>query len=625
MKKVLVILMIFFTLAGFGWKKEMPEWARPYYVKYIRSKSQSDAPVRYFYEQVVLSKKEGGVLYQVKKIIKIQNLKGRLAFSTVSIPFNKDDNIIDANIYWIDGTGQVKKLYRKKDMAVLAISENFIDDSKQLAVSFDSLDQGDVIIVDYSFMKKEIFPHYFLSFAEDGDILESEIVIKGAQRVAVLNDKKGVVTKNGDSFKISNVAYIKDRKYMPPRYDLFPIIAASFSEDLNSWETIGKKYWEIASPSLDLPEITKITLSNPSDKKKSIKEILKYVAAKINYVDIEIGAGRIIPKKCSFVYERKYGDCKDKTFFAINLLKNIGVDAYPVLAKGFNDGKVYPEFPGIQFNHVVVAVKLDDETRDLQNLEIEGEPYLIFDVTDRITDPPYLPASLQGTHGLLVTPDGGKLIQFPVFSEKENLVKVSSKCRLDSDFSVSFTIEEEKKGLPAYTEKWFIDGVTEHNETKKYTEFVQDYISGAKLIDYEVENKENFVKTEYTVEAVDYAIKTTDGILIIPFPFTSKFKNPFKKRKRKIDIVYNKKFSITRSAEWAIPGDFKIANLPADVTIDTPYFFFERKIKQKEGKIFAYTRFVRKEMVVPASDYKAFRKAYKKYIRALKSPIVITK
>ena len=509
-------------------------------------------------------------------------------------------------------------------MGILAISENFIDDTKQLVVNFDSVEQGDVIIVEYSFKKKDLFPHYFLSFAENGDIVESEIVVKDAERVAVLNDSKSIVQKDGNVFKVHNIAYLKDRDYMPPRYDIFPIVAVSYSKNLNSWQSIGEKYFEISKNALDLPKSETISLSNPSDKKKSIKEILKFVAAKVNYVDIEIGNGRIIPKKCSFVFERKYGDCKDKTFLAINLLKNIGVEAFPVLAKGFIYGKVYPEFPGIQFNHVVVAVKLDESTRELKNIDINGSPYLVFDVTDRVTEPPFIPSSLQGTYGLFVSQDGGKLIQFPVFSAEQNKVKVFSKCRIDSSKKASFEVVEEKTGLPAYSEKWFIAKLTDQNETKEYTNFIQDSISGAKLTDYEVENKDNFVKTEYSIEVDDYGIETTEGILIIPFPLTSRFKNPFRKRTRKMDIVYSKRLTVERNAEWELPEDAKIVKLPENITIDNDYFFFERKIEQKDGKIVATAKYVRKKMIVPQKDYKTYRKFYKKYIRSLKSPIIIS-
>lgn len=624
MKKLILFLLIVVLTNFFAWGKTIPGWAKPYY-KYIKYKSESGAPVSYLYEKIELSKDGEYVLYKVNKIIKINNLKGRLAFSTVAIPFYQSDKVISAKVYRANGAGEVKEAYKKKDMGILAISENFIDDSKQLVVNFDSLERGDVVIVEYSLKKKDLFPDYFLSFAENGDIVESEIVVKNAERVAVLNDSKSVVQKDGNVFKVHNIAYLKDRDYMPPKYDLFPIVAVSYSKNLNSWQSIGEKYFEISKNVLDLQKSETISLSNPSDKVKSIREILKFVAAKVNYIDIEIGNGRIIPKKCSFVFERKYGDCKDKTFLAINLLKNMGIEAFPVLAKGFTYGKVYPEFPGIQFNHVVVAVKLDESTVQLKNIEIDSTPYLIFDVTDRVTDPPYIPSSLQGTYGLLVTQNGGKLIQFPVFSAEQNLVKVFSKCRIDSDKKASFEVVEEKTGLPAYSEKWFIAKLTKQNELKKYSEFIQDSISGARLTDFEVKNEDNFVKTEYSIEADDYGIETTEGILVIPFPLTSRFKNPFRKRTRKMDIIYSKKLTVERQAEWELPEDAKIVKLPENITIDNDYFFFERKIEQKDGRIVATAKYVRKKMIVPQKDYKTYRKFYKKYIKLLKSPIVISK
>ncbi|BBB33353.1 conserved hypothetical protein [Thermotomaculum hydrothermale] len=621
MKKLLIIFCLFASISVLA--RSMPDWAKPYFVKYIKGQTDSGAPVRFLYEKTKLEKDGDFVLYSLKKMVKIENIKGTVDYSTVAIPYNASDTVVKAVVYRLDGTGMVRERYKIKDMTDLALSENFVDDSRKLVVTFDSLEKGDVIILEFELKKKDLFQDYFLSFGEDGDILESEIEVKGAKKVAVLNDKNGIVKRDGDIFKIQNVEYIKDRKNMPPKTDLYPVVAACFTGDENSWEEVAKKFWQLARLSLDLTDTSSIELSGELSKSEKVKKVLDFVAKKVNYVDIELGNGRIVPKKCSFVIDRKYGDCKDKSFLAINLLKNLGFDAYPVLAKGYIYGQVYPDFPGIQFNHVIVAVKLDNETANLKNLTIDGTPYLIFDVTDRITEPPFFPSALQGTYGLLVLGDGGKLIKLPVFSEKENKVRIVSKCKLNKNNSASFVIAEFKKGLPAYSEKWFLDGINEDNETKKYNEFIQDQIMGAKLDDEEVKNGLDTVETTYWVSAIDYGIKTTDGILIIPFPMTSKYKNPFRKRTRKVDIVFSKKLTFERNAEWVLPDGYTIVKLPQDVSIDNKYFSFNRHIEFSNGKIIAKAVYVRKAMRIPSSDYKSYRKAYKKYIKSLKSPIVV--
>ena len=92
-----------------------------------------------------------------------------------------------------------------------------------------------------------------------------------------------------------------------------------------------------------------------------ILDVIDFVSGNINYVDIELGVGGYVPHPCRFVLEKRYGDCKDMAFLAAAMLREKGIDAYPVLAKSRRHGRVYPEFAGNQFNHVILGVQLGDE------------------------------------------------------------------------------------------------------------------------------------------------------------------------------------------------------------------------------------------------------------------------
>ena len=62
------------------------------------------------------------------------------------------------------------------------------------------------------------------------------------------------------------------------------------------------------------------------------------------------------------MFDRKYGDCKDKTVMLVALLNQLGVTAYPALVStDLNSGfeKMLPS-PGV-FDHVIVGIKYDDK------------------------------------------------------------------------------------------------------------------------------------------------------------------------------------------------------------------------------------------------------------------------
>ncbi|HLZ74611.1 MAG TPA: DUF3857 domain-containing protein [Phenylobacterium sp.] len=99
------------------------------------------------------------------------------------------------------------------------------------------------------------------------------------------------------------------------------------------------------------------------DPKERTFAALQLVENKTRYFFIGMGEGGYVPAEADDTWARRFGDCKAKTALLLALLKNLGVDAEPVLVNlGAGDG--IDELPPslAAFNHVLVRARIGEQS-----------------------------------------------------------------------------------------------------------------------------------------------------------------------------------------------------------------------------------------------------------------------
>jgi len=102
-------------------------------------------------------------------------------------------------------------------------------------------------------------------------------------------------------------------------------------------------------------ESIKLSAKTPEER---IVKTLEFVQDEIRYLGIEIGEGSHVPTDPSVIYERRFGDCKDKSLLYCTMLQEMGIKAWPVLVSTWQRDKVTRRIPSpAAFNHVITAVE----------------------------------------------------------------------------------------------------------------------------------------------------------------------------------------------------------------------------------------------------------------------------
>jgi transglutaminase-like putative cysteine protease len=110
--------------------------------------------------------------------------------------------------------------------------------------------------------------------------------------------------------------------------------------------------------------------ADPADR---LLAALHFVQREVRYLGIEVGIGSLAPRAPSQVFERRFGDCKDKALLTVWMLRALGIDAQPALVNTQLERAIeqYSPTPGL-FDHVVVRARIGnrdywlDPTRSVQ-------------------------------------------------------------------------------------------------------------------------------------------------------------------------------------------------------------------------------------------------------------------
>jgi lipoprotein NlpI len=203
--------------------------------------------------------------------------------------------------------------------------------------------------------------------------------------------------EGGDTFdrRENNVAALKEtvltardtsawqfRENSPPGDSLRNLLSIT---EFNDWRDVaswGRQLFALEPSSQPkLAALAKQIMADAGDKPSARAEAaLAFVQKDIRYFSILFGASSHRPTAPDRVLEQRFGDCKDKSLLLIALLKEMGIDAYPVLVSFFYRGDV-ARHPASHtaFDHVVAGVDIDgktywlDGTRTTQSGSLEAK------------------------------------------------------------------------------------------------------------------------------------------------------------------------------------------------------------------------------------------------------------
>src|SRR5580704_7823136 len=352
-----------------------------------------------------------------------------------------------------------------------------------------------------------------------------------------------------------------------------------------------------------------------------MRMLAEFIQHDIRYVAIELGIGGWQPHPAAEVFSHRYGDCKDKATLMRAMLHEIGVDSYYVVINS-ERGSVTPDVPAHleAFDHVVLAIKLPTDVADPSLIATVQHPkqgrLLFFDPTNDLTPFGQIGGYLQANYGLLVTPDGGELVELPQQPSSMNSIQRTAKLTLDTMGTLKGEVEEMRVGDRASSERWRLRTVTKDADRIKPIEDVLSsslssfHITHASLVN--LQRTDQPFGFDYSFESPNYAKNAGNLLLVRPRVIGNKGLGFLEtKEPRKFPIEFEGPARDTDTFEITIPPGYVVDDLPPAVDADFSFASYHSKTVVN-GSVVDYTRtFEVKELSVPVSKAEDLRKFYR--------------
>jgi hypothetical protein len=270
------------------------------------------------------------------------------------------------------------------------------------------------------------------------------------------------------------------------------------------------------------------------------------------------------------------------------------------------------------FNHMILAIKLPDDLSNPSLVATLQHPrlgkLLFFDPTNELTPFGQIGGYLQANYGLLVTPDGGELVEVPRQPLAMNGIERTAKLVLDATGTLKGEVNEVRIGDRASSQRWALRTTTKDIDRIKP---IEELLAGS-VSTFEITHASivNLTQTDlpfgfnYSFEVMNYAKSAVNLLLVRPRVIGSKSSGLLETREpRNFSIEFEGPAQDTDTFQIALPPGYEVDDLPPAVDVDYSFASYHAKTAVA-GNAIRYSRtFEIKELSVPASkadDLKKF-------------------
>jgi hypothetical protein len=576
----------------------------------------------------------------VREAYKILRPQGRER-GTVAVSLDSSKKVTSLHGWCIPAQG---KDYEVKDKEAVEISPpsvpgaELIDDVKVKLLRIPASDPGNIVGYEYE-VEEHPLVLQDIWFLQGGDpVRESRYSLQlpagWEYKASWLNYPEVKPSQVGNTWQwsIGEVKGIRAENDMPPIRGVLGQMVVSFlppggftpNNGFTNWKEMGTWYWNLESgrtdPSTEIKQKVAALTASAHTPLEKMNALAAFVQHDIRYVAIELGIGGWQPHPAPDIFLHRYGDCKDKANLMRSMLREIGVESYQV-AINTERGSIRPETPAHHgFNHQIVAIKLPAGLIDPSLAATFEDPrlgkLLFFDPTDELTPIGQLRGQLQANYGLLVTPDGGELVELPKLPSSTNSIERNGKLVLDAKGRLQGEVEETRSGDRASAQRGALHTVAKDSERVKPIES----LLAASLTTFQITKASivNLQQTDrpfgfnYAFVADNYAQTAGNLLLVRPRVLGTKARGFLEtKEPRQFPIEFEGPEKDTDKFEITLPPGYEVDELPPPVDVDFGFASYHSKTEAK-GNVIGYTRtFEVKELSVPVSKAEELKKFYR--------------
>ena len=485
-------------------------------------------------------------------------------------------------------------------------------DQRQTRVSFNGLRVGDTLEV--AFIRRDTaarnkFDDYF------GEIVPLEDILPTRRREYILEAPAGrklsfnIPVEASPGKQPGTTIYkvvVDERKGIRPEPNMpgwTEIARYLHVSTFSDWDAVGRWYWSLVKEQLIVDAKIRAAvrevlagLPKDADVRTRVHAVYKHVITSTRYVGLEFGIHGFKPYRTTDVYDRRFGDCKDKASLLKVMLAEAGVPSHLVLVRTVDQGTLGEAPASLSaFNHAITYVPGLD---------------LYLDGTAEFSGPEELPTGDQGATVLIVKDGAGaELRQIPRSKAQDNVQTVRQTVTLAPGGAAVVQHDLTVKGASAAGWRSILQSIDNRRERltsgwgAQFPGLVVDDIKAPTLGDVLQP-----VRLTTRWEVPSWAQAQGEGLRFLALGHrTGLTRSIAGQAKREHDLVLSAASTEDNHTEYVLPKGWKIVQSPSPRQIDTPLGLFRLEVEAQGERATIKTHLEYRKSRISPSEYRALR------------------
>jgi len=431
--------------------------------------------------------------------------------------------------------------------------------------------------------------------------------------------------RTGKKWEFRALKALTEEPLSPSLEELTPVIylhPAAFNikgypGDFSTWKSLGQWIMSLNAGRDSLPpamaQKARSLVQGIDDPEEKTRTIYRYMQQTTRYVAVKLGIGGVQPEKAMTVASMGYGDCKGLVNYTSALLKCVGIPSWQVRVKAGKDaGAVQTDFPGYQFNHVILCVPVAHDTTWLE-------------CTNQRCPYGWLGSFTDDRDALLLGPEGGQIVHTPAYGRKVNTMVRKTTITIDSTGSADITLSACYRGL-LYEDMQELLFLSPEKQKEELADLYS--IPGLRVQSFqcssEAEKIPSFSET-LVMNISNYASVNGNRIFIPPGALVNKSRDFLKDDSRSTDLVLYNSYSLTDSIYIDLPKGYRIESKPISCELKSDFGNLRTELQEAGSKFIFIRHFNRESGRFPASSFNDFVEFTKQVLKQDNKKLVIVK
>lgn len=547
------------------------------------------------------------------RIIKILDDRGVRSQAVQAVAFDPDESYVDirrARVRRADGT--IAEIGAASMVSLTQAGYRMYYDQRAQRVELRGLQVGDVLEV--AFLRRDIaarnkFDDYFgdlvdIDRVEPQRYLDIIYETPASQPLHFNHQVAKSVSKDGKTltyrYTAKNRPGIRREANMPGWTEIAGYLHVSTYAD---WDAVGRWYWGLVKEQLTVDAKIRggvaaalATLPATASEAAKVAAIYEHVITTTRYVGLEFGIHGYKPYRTTDVYDRRFGDCKDKASLLKVMLAEAGIESNLVLVRTRDQGPIGRAPASLAaFNHAIVYVPSLDR-------------YL--DGTAEFSGPEELPYGDQGATVLIIGDGAGaELRTIPVSTAAANRTLTEQRIELAADGSAKILQHQEIGGAQA--SRWRQSLQSEKRRREQLVAVWGQTYPGVEVHELALPGIESVlqpVRVEASLSVPKLAQKQGGRLRLPVLGFRGSIvRSLAPQAKREHDLLMISPALEENRIELRLPPGYRFAELPPAGAREGKHGRFSLEIDAREDSATIHYRLEYSASRIPAAEYPEFR------------------